>query len=400
MDLRSEYPYWLLRHGILYTYPSLEKNISTQVVIIGGGISGALTAWHLQQAGFEVVVVDRRHIGMGSTAASTALLQYEIDTPLHRLIDKVGERNAVISYLLCLKAIDDISTICKKLGKTEFFDKNPSLQFASFKKDVKGLRQEYLLRRKIGISLQWLEQKDIIEKFGFDKPAGLFSRDGAELDAYSMTHALLKTCMRKGSQVYDRTEITEIHHHKRGVELLTKAGNTIKARTLVIAAGYESQRYIPFRVQKLRSTFAVVSEPFNLKEFWYKNAMIWETHDPYLYLRTTEDHRIILGGKDIEYSDPVRRDRMLPAKARALEKSFCKLFPSIPFKTDFKWAGTFATTKDGLPYIGKIRQRSHTYFALGFGGNGITFSIIAAQVIRDMLQGKKNEGEVIFSFNR
>src|SRR5688572_15752396 len=103
MDLRSHYPYWLLRHGILHTYPSLVKNISTQVVIMGGGISGALTAWHLQQAGFDVVLVDRRHIGMGSTAASTALLQYEIDTPLHKLIDKVGEKNAVKSYLLCLK---------------------------------------------------------------------------------------------------------------------------------------------------------------------------------------------------------------------------------------------------------------------------------------------------------
>src|SRR5689334_13130658 len=91
MDLRSNYPYWLLNHGIVRRYPSLDKNISTEIVVIGGGISGVLTAWHLQKAGFRVVVVDQRHIGMGSTVASTALLQYEIDVPLHELIDKVGE---------------------------------------------------------------------------------------------------------------------------------------------------------------------------------------------------------------------------------------------------------------------------------------------------------------------
>jgi glycine/D-amino acid oxidase-like deaminating enzyme len=333
-------------------------------------------------------------------AGGSALLQYEIDTPLHKLIDKVGEKNAVKSYLLCLKAIDDIGAICKKLGTTDIFKKRPSLQFASFKKDIDSLQQEYMLRKKIGISLQWLDQKDVKSKFGFNKPAALLSRDGAELDAYSMTHSLLGNCMRKGTQVYDRTEIKDIHHHKRGVELRTRAGNTIKARTLVIASGYESQRYIPFKVQDLRSTFAIVSEPAGHKEFWYKNALIWETHDPYLYLRTTEDNRILMGGKDIEYSDPHRRDKMLAAKARALQKDFCKLFPAIPFNIDFKWAGTFARTRDGLPFIGKIRQRPHTYFALGFGGNGITFSLIAAQVIRDILLGKKNEGEDIFSFER
>jgi glycine/D-amino acid oxidase-like deaminating enzyme len=83
-----------------------------------------------------------------------------------------------------------------------------------------------------------------------------------------------------------------------------------------------------------------------------------------------------------------------------LERSFSKLFPSIPFKTDFKWAGSFASTKDGLPFIGSIRQRPHCFFALGFGGNGITFSMIAAEIIRDLLTGKNNPHAKIFSFAR
>src|SRR5688572_22804661 len=91
MDLRSNYPYWLFRHGILNSYPSLHKDINADVAIIGAGISGSLVAWQLCRAGYKVVMADRRHAGMGSTAANTALLQYEIDIPLHRLIEIAGE---------------------------------------------------------------------------------------------------------------------------------------------------------------------------------------------------------------------------------------------------------------------------------------------------------------------
>src|SRR5437763_1562512 len=101
MDLRSGYPYSLIRNGLVRDYPSLHDNISTDVVIIGAGISGALVAWHLTKAGIPCVVVDKRHVGMGSTAASTSLLQYEIDTPLVTLKKLVGVYNANRSYLLC-----------------------------------------------------------------------------------------------------------------------------------------------------------------------------------------------------------------------------------------------------------------------------------------------------------
>lgn len=81
MDLRTSYPFWLLDQGIIRSYPSLPHDMHTEIVVMGAGISGALVAWHLCKAGYQVVVVDKRHVGMGSTAASTALLQYEIDTP-------------------------------------------------------------------------------------------------------------------------------------------------------------------------------------------------------------------------------------------------------------------------------------------------------------------------------
>lgn len=400
MDLRSDYPYWLLRKGIIRSYPSLSHSVNTDIAIMGGGISGALTAWYLTNAGINTLLVDRRHIGMGSTAASTSLLQYEIDVPLYELIDKVGEKNATRSYLLCRDAIHTLAGIADKLKAKDIFKKKPSFQFASYLKDIKPLEKEFSLRQKAGFSLSWLDEKEIRDKYGFSKPAGILSEDGAEANAYELTHALLENCIAKGLKVYDHTEVTKIRHHKKGIELLTADGKKIKARKLVIACGYESQQYIPQKVQELNSTFVVISEPHDQKDLWYKNSLIWETDRPYLYLRTTSDNRIIVGGKDIPSSNPLKRDRLLNTKAKALEKSFAKLFPSIPFRTDFKWAGSFAATKDGLPYIGSIDERPHTFFALGFGGNGIMFSLIAAEIICDILEGNKNKNEELFSFNR
>ncbi|MGZ8516393.1 MAG: NAD(P)/FAD-dependent oxidoreductase [Chitinophagaceae bacterium] len=400
MNLRSPYPYWLLRHGIINSYPSLTADLKTEIAIMGAGISGALVANKLCQDGYKVVIVDRRHAGMGSTAASTSLLQYEIDKPLHQLIDLVGEKKAVKSYLLCRQAILDIKEICEQLKDPALFTQKPSFQFASFAKHVAALEKEYAIREKSGFSIRWLNQKTILEKFGFSKPAGILSADGAEADAYKMTHSLLQKWIPKGLQVYDNTEIVAIRHHKREVELITADKKKIRSKKLVIACGYESQQYIPKKVQELQATYAICSEPHAQKNFWYRNALIWETARPYLYLRTTNDNRILIGGKDIPYSNPVKRDGLINQKAKSLERSFSKIFPGIPFKTDFKWAGTFASTKDGLPYIGSIPQRPHTYFALGFGGNGITFSAIAANIIQDILAGKKNADADTFNFDR
>lgn len=399
MDLRSDFPFWLLDKGIIHSYPSLQRHIKTDIVVMGAGISGALAAWHLSHAGFKTVVVDKRHVGMGSTAASTALLQYEIDTPLTELIGLRGERDAVRSYLLCLKAITDLEAICGQWPETAF-TKRPSLQYASYKKDVAALKKEYQIRKQAGIALQWLNKSAIKDWFGFEKEAALLSRDAAEVKAYSLTHALLHRCKHLGLEVYDHTTITHFEENKRGVELITNEGKKIKARKLVIACGYESARYIPQKVQTLHSTYAIISEPYTTDHHWHQNALIWETSRPYLYLRTTEDNRILIGGKDDDFSDPRRRDKALHAKARSLEQAFHKLLPHIYFRTDFKWAGTFASTKDGLPYIGCLPGKPHTYFALGLGGNGITFSIIAARIITRLALGETDDDARLFGFNR
>jgi len=186
-----------------------------------------------------------------------------------------------------------------------------------------------------------------------------------------------------------------------GVKLTTRDGFTLKAKKLVYATGYEAVEFIDKKIVDLHSTFACTSEQANEKEkFWKNDVLIWNTADPYLYMRNTKDRRILIGGRDEKYYGPAKRDQLLPRKIKQLVKDFNKVFPHIGFKSEFSWAGTFGATKDGLPFIGNYKKLPNSLFALGFGGNGITFSLIAAEILTDIITGCKNNDEGIFSFDR
>jgi glycine/D-amino acid oxidase-like deaminating enzyme len=400
MNLTTGYPYWLINSGLPTHYPKLDRSIKTDVVVIGAGISGALTAYHLIQAGIDCVVVDGRTVGLGSTCASTSFLQYELDKPLCDLAEQIGYRSAVRAYTMCAEAIDALQAIAQKI-KFRSFEKQKSLFFATYKKDKKLIEREFLIRKKAGFEVQLLGQKNIQEQFGFSSVAGILSSKAAATDAYMFTHALLADSIKKGLTVFDRTTVTKIEYKKKGVVLSTDKDYSIKANKIVNASGYEITEFIDKKIVSLHSTYAFASEHIQSPvPPWMDKILLWNTADPYLYMRLTPDKRLIVGGRDEEFFSPSKRDKLIKAKATLLRKDFLKLFPKIDFSTEFSWTGTFGSTKDSLPYIGTYSKTPHTYYALGFGGNGITFSLIAAKIITDLICGKKNKDALLYAFDR
>ena len=400
MNLRSGYPFWLVKNGLPFDYPKLERSTRADVVIMGGGISGALMAYHLIMAGVDCILVDARTIGLGSTCASTSLLQYEIDTPLCKLKDMVGLKNAVRSYQCCAEAITALEKIA---GKRKFadFETKPSLYFAAYKKDLPFLKEEFEIRKAQGFKVEYLEEATVKKQFNFDAPGAILSAVGAQTNAYGFTHTLLQFAKTKGLKIFDRTPIAKIEHHKNDVTLTTENGCIVKTKKLVYATGYEAVEFIEKKIVDLHSTYACTSEQANEKEnFWKDDVLIWNTADPYLYMRNTKDRRILIGGRDEEFYSPVKRDKLLAAKVKQLVKDFNKVFPHIQFKPEFSWAGTFGATADGLPFIGNYKKLPNSLFALGFGGNGITFSLTAAEILTDIITGRKNKDAHLFAFER
>lgn len=400
MNLVSGYPFWLIKDGLPFNYPALQTRLQTEVLIIGGGISGALAAYHLLNAGVKCTIVDSRTIGLGSTCASTSLLQYEIDVPLSELIEKVGEKKAVLSYKLCEEAISKIGIIDRKINCGEFETKK-SLYYAANKKHLGFINREFETRKEHGFDVSLLDEKFLKKNYAIDAPGAILSETAAQTNAYKFTHALLQFCKNKGMEIYDRTDVVDILHQRNAVIATTANGCRIKAKKIIYANGYEAVKYVDKKIVDLNSTFATISEHNTTDiDLWTDEVLIWNTADPYLYVRSTKDKRIIVGGRDEPFVNAHTSNSLISSKSKLLKKDIEKLFPGKDYKPEFSWSGVFGSTKDGLPFIGSLPGKPHGYFALGFGGNGITFSLMAAEMVTDMITRGENKYSSLFSFER
>ena len=399
MDIRSNEPYSLIKNALFEGYPSLKEDISSEVLVIGAGITGALIAYKLLNEGKKVVIVDRRDVCNGSTAASTSMLQYEIDVPLHKLIEQVGLTPAVSSYQNCEKAITDIKGIVDKIKSECGFKFQKSIYFTSSKKDVSFLKDEFESRKEHGFKVKWLSKEDM-SSFGLKAYAGIESASGAVMDVYKFAMDLHEYLSEKGVRIYDRTDIVEIKDKTDKVIATTKEGFSIEVDDVVHCTGFESTESIDKNIVDLKSTFATASEAFKTLPKAFKNKIYWNTDAPYLYFRSTDDNRIIMGGGDRDFKNAKLRDALLPRKEKTLVKEFKKCFPDIPFTLDYSWAGTFGETKDGLPYFGKENPTTNEHFILGFGGNGITFSVMGMDAIIHSLNNTPHPYLEYYKFDR
>ena len=401
MDLKSNEPFWLVKNGILQSYPSLKSDESCDVLVIGGGITGSLIAHQMVKDGHKTILIDKREVANGSTSATTSMLQYEIDVPLYELSEMIGEKGAVESYKACAKSIDDLEKIAVEIKSTAGFQRKKSLYFASKKKDVSWLTKEFDARKSAGFNVKWLEAEEIQEKFGFQKTyGGILSDQGASIDAFIFAHELLAFNVKKGLQIFDKTEMKSVKDHPDFNEVSTTEGFKIKAKKIIYCIGYESKSLIKEDFVQLKSTFAVVSEIDEKKVEKFGNTLFWNTDDPYIYMRTTDDARLLIGGGDEDFRDPEKRDAMLSQKEKEILKTLKTILPEYQFYTDFTWAGTFGETKDGLPYIGTHKNFKNSYFVLGFGGNGITFSVTGMEMASNFMKNKTHPLTEFFKFAR
>jgi glycine/D-amino acid oxidase-like deaminating enzyme len=131
------------------------------------------------------------------------------------------------------------------------------------------------------------------------------------------------------------------------------------------------------------------------------NVMLWDTETPYHYARWAPDGRLLFGGRDQPRLHGAAREAALAREADRLSKDLTSLFPALePVPIEYAWEGLFATTPDGLPYVGPHRRYPSQLFALGYGGNGMTFTYLATQILLRTVQNHTDEEYVFFGFHR
>ncbi|MFC4321780.1 NAD(P)/FAD-dependent oxidoreductase [Litchfieldia salsa] len=397
MNLQTGTYYWPTTFENPPSYPMLEEEIDCDVLIIGGGSSGAQSAYYLADKQLDVVVVEKNTVGSGSTSANTAIIQYSGEKLFTDLINTFGEEYIGRHLELCRTAIDEIEVASKNASIDYEFTRRDTLYFASYHEDVARLKKEYELLKKHQFDLSFLTENEIKQMYPFGKEAAIYSYNDAEINPFKFTHSLFDYSSKKGVRIFENTEVNGYHYDemKKKMIIQTKTGHQIHAKRVIFAAGYEGIDIKKEKKASFVSTYTVTTNPVEDFSSWHKRTLIWETARPYVYIRTTADNRIIVGGLDESTNFPEVRDSKLMHKKDLLIEEFNKLFPDIKVKPDYYLTAFYGGMVDGLPIIGKYPEYPNSYFLFGFGDNGTVYSQMLAKIIaEEIVEGHSADMEL------
>lgn len=400
MNLHNGQLYWPETYTGSFQYPELKGSISCDVLIVGGGMAGALCAHVLsQETNLDVVIMDRRHPGSGSSSANTGLLQFSSDKMLHELMEQKGEQDAVYFYKLCLDAMENLGEIASELPEDPEFRLQKNLYFASSSEDALKLAREYEALKKHHFPVEYLEASQISSRFPFSKPAALVTSGDADVNPYKFVQLLLKKVAATGVKIFAQTPLIRKTKTVHGFTCESEKGS-IAARYIIFATGYENDFLTAKLGADLNRSYAITTEPLPSLKTWHKEWMIWETKRPYLYMRTTKEGRIIAGGLDEDKVEAPLNEEIIQERGMRILQKIKEHFPELSPKLSHTWCATFGESHDGLPYIGEHHNHLGEYYCLGFGGNGTVYSMLGATIIKDLITKNHHPASRLFTISR
>ncbi len=397
-DLHESRPVWADSPRISFKTRKTPSRSDYDVVIVGAGISGALMAHALADGKRSVLVVDRRQPVHGSTLASTAMIQHEIDIPLSRLSGMIGEQEARRAWQRSARAVEQLTRIVADLGLSCGFERKKTLFLAGTEYGSRALRTEVEARHATGIEADFLNAAELAEHFHLDRTGAILSDISASANPAQMAAGILRAAMARSVELVSPLEITDLRSTAQGVFLATADGKILSARHAVFCSGYEFLESVANKDHTIISTWALATPPGTNLPNWLKDCIVWEGADPYLYLRRSRDGRLIAGGEDEESEDAYASPQKLRNKTKTIHRKVEALLGlSLP-EPEYRWAAPFGTTRTGLPLIGRVPGLANTFAVMGFGGNGITFSQIAAEIVSADIAGHGDADADLFAF--
>lgn len=393
VDKIAPTPYWA-DTATLPKFAALKEDLEVDVVVIGGGITGATAAYLLRKAGASVALLERGRFDSGETGHTTAHLTYVTDTRLHELVKTFGRDHAQAAWDAGRAAIQQISAIAEAEKIPCEFAWVPGYLHAPSsggeEEEIAALREDARLANELGFDAQFMEEVPLLQK------PGVVFADQAKFHPAKYLRGLLLALREQGCHVFENTEASSIEVDPPQVKAndCTLRGKFIVIATHVPLQGANNTVSAALFQTKLASysTYAVGAR---IAAGLVPEASFWDTADPYFYLRV-DHHRdhdyAILGGADHKTGQTPDPQAHYERVARRLRE----LFPQA--EIDHRWSGQVVETNDGLPFIGEIVP--HQFVATGFSGNGMTFGTLAALMACDVFTGRRNPWSALFDVHR
>jgi len=397
---------WLARGTDIASarYGPLRGHGAVDVVIVGGGITGAALAWRFADAGIRVALVEAKRIGRGSTAASTALLMREPDEDLAHLAQRYSFARARQVWELSRGATRDFINTIRRLNIRCDLRPCDSVYYTLTPDHVPALEREHKMRKAAGLGGRWLSEAEVRRLIGLDHSVAIRTTGNAQADPYRACLGFIRAAVGRGARVHEGSPVKRIDASSRDVTVVTPHGR-ITADRVVIATGYSTPFCETLAARfRLLDTYVLGTRPIAARmrrALGLADVMLWDTGRPYHYARWTSDGRLLLGGGDRPHRSGKARQRAMADGVRDVRDYFTARYPALEtIAFEFNWEGLFATTPDGLPYIGPHRHYPRHLFALGYGGNGMTLGFLAARLLVEWYQGRRSTDHDLFAFGR
>jgi glycine/D-amino acid oxidase-like deaminating enzyme/nitrite reductase/ring-hydroxylating ferredoxin subunit len=371
--------------------PQNDPDLGTiyDVAIIGGGITGISTALQLQKAGKRCIVIEANNLCFGTTGGTTAHLNTLLDTPYTRIIKNFGKENAQLVAKATTEAIDLIkANIDQHKIDCEFEDASAYL-FSQSSEQTEELDEIYEACGEVGLDVSY--NLSLPVNIGFEKTIEV--RGQGKFHPVKYIYGLARAFEKAGGVILQQTRVTGIEDTE-GIIIETGNGN-FRAVSLVYAT------HIPPGVNLLQmrcEPWRSYAMSFTTKDKTYPQDLIYDMYDPYHYIRSQKvngKEYLIVGGEDHKTGENENAD----ASFLRLESYIRKHFDVGDIL--FKWSSQYFEPGDGLPYIGHLPGHPGNIFvATGYGGNGMTYSGVAAIVLKRMILGEDSPYIKLFDPNR
>lgn len=394
--------YWQDKSKINKVYPYLTHDIKADVLVIGGGIAGALTTYFLAKEGANVVVAEKNIIGHGNTIADNAALEYELESEIYKLEKSIGKIQAERIYKLCLDALDKIEKINKEFKNPTGFTRQDNLYFTNKLMQKGNVAKEFEIRKKAGFDAVFIDSHSLV-----NLNSGIVTKSGsAVLNPYMFTQGLFEYLDSLDNvHIFENTNVEDIKCKIDSVDCKTNNNFKIIADKLIFASGIETLKYLESSPAELYKKFTIVTKSIDRLKNFNTNFTARDSLEPSHILRFAPNNRIIYSGEEVKFSDRFLDNKYLnnisSDKYKKLYNNLQKTLYNIDeIPIEFAFNSTVANTKDSLPIIDEIPNMPNAFCNLGFGQNGILYSVIGADMLRNAIKGLYTKDMNMFRANR
>jgi glycine/D-amino acid oxidase-like deaminating enzyme len=386
----------------LPSYPRQRGQLDTDVVIVGGGLTGCATAYALGAAGVDAVLIEADQIGRGGTGSGAGWIADDPGVSFADLEKALGSRLARRAWQAWHRAGLDFAAALRRLSIKCSLEPHGSVTVATSAEQGGRLKREQKARRDAGLEAPLLNARMLGADVGLAASVGIRVRDGATIDPYRAALGLAAAATERGAQVFERSSATRIRFNRRAVEVQT-AGGTVRAARVVVATGWPTQLFKALRRHFwFRHTYCALTAPVPARtrqRLGRRDAVMRDSADPPHIVRWISDEQLLVMGADVESAPGREQQHVLIQRTGQLMYELSMLYPDISgIQPEYGWSAPYARSGDGLPFIGPHRNYPHHLFAFGDASHSATGAYLASRVLLRHHLGESDRADEAFGF--